>query len=59
MQPQRLSQIGMVEINTNRLKEWGWLVLDCWGLDCGMSFVCHAIWVLLGFAGVRLVGHAI
>ena len=47
MQPQRLSQINTVEINTNRLKEWGWFVLDYWGLDRGMSFVGHVVWVML------------
>ena len=59
MQPQRLSQIGTIEINMNQLKEWGWFILDCWGLDHGMIFVGHSVWVLLGFVGVCLVGHAV
>ena len=59
MQPQRLSQIGTVEINMNQLKEWGWFILDCRGLDHEMSFVGHFVWVMLGFAGVCLVDHAV
>ena len=59
MQPQRQSQIGTVEINMNQLKEWGWFILDCWGLDHGMIFVGHSICVFLGFAGVCLMGHAV